>query len=171
MSDKPLTPVPFNRYPDPTISGLQYAGDATGWYLYQQAQRGEWTPTLAATTTNPNLGADAIQYGDYVYFAGWVEARFKIAFLGAGVNAGVGTYEMGGLPFAPDVTLIDGVLPVGQVHLRDVGVMSKYWTCVLTTGGVIRFNDDNGVEVTNATPWAWGGSDNMRGQVRYRVDE
>lgn len=170
MSDKPLTPVPYSKYPDPTRSGLSYAGDQTGWYLYQQAHKGDWTPTLTATTTSPTMGTGAIQIGDYVYWAGRVWCRFKIAFGSAGMAAGSGTYEMGGLPFPPDVATIDGSIPVGQVHLRDVGLASKYWTAVLTIGGVIRFNDDNGVEVTNAAPWAWGANDNMRGEFWYRVE-
>lgn len=170
MSDSRLTGVPFSRYPDPTKSGLEYAGDANGWFLYQNAFRGLWTPTLTATTTNPTLGSNPIQFGEYILFAGWVTARFKLAF-GTGMTGGSGTYELGGLPEAPDVTEIDGSVPVGKVHLRDVGTASKFWTCVITTGGVVRFNDDNGVEVTNTVPWTWGNSDNMRGELIYRTAE
>lgn len=170
MPGKRMIVVPFRGTPDATISGLNYGEDANGIYRYQDAIRGLWTPTLIATTTNPNLGTGPTQYGDYVYHAGWIRARFLIAF-GTGVSAGSGTYEMGGLPFAPEVTAIGGSCPVGWVHLRDVGIASKYWTAVMTNLSVIRFNDPNGVEVTNAAPWTWAAGDNMRGELIYKADE
>lgn len=166
-----IATIPFSGTPSPTISGLNHVQNANGWFEYQDAIRGNWTPTLSATTTPPNLGATPTKFGDFLYHGGWVKARFLLAFGGAGLSAGSGIYEMGSLPFAAEIASVGGSVPVGQVHLRDVGTASKYWTCVMMLSGVIRFSDDNGVEVTNAAPWTWASGDSMRGELYYKADE
>lgn len=60
-----------------------------------------WTPTLTATTTNPNLGSTGTAVGRYIILpTGFCVARFEITFGGTGISAGSGPWWLS-YPVAP----------------------------------------------------------------------
>lgn len=131
---------------------------------------GLWLPELHAVTADPALGTGGSITGDWHLESGWVTLRFVFTFGSAGVGAGTGIYSIEHLPFRINQTDIGvGGMPVGQVHLRNVGIASRFWTIYTSGETALRMADPNGADVTDAVPWAWGAGDNLRGWARYKV--
>lgn len=160
-------------FPDPTVSGQQQAGDATGWFLHQDVIRGDWAPQLGASPTNPTLGTGGISKGDWQLHAGYCRARFHIHFGTAGSAAGSGTYFITGLPFEPDVSDAgDGALPIGNVHIRNTGTQSYVWNVMQQTTGALHVMDPIfGTELSDSNPFVPGVNDNYHGTIFYKVKD
>lgn len=153
--------IPVSRGFSIAPTGLSYAEDQNDSFLYQNAFRGEWTPVLSATGGGLSIGSTGTAVGEFLYFAGRCWFDFTIVFGGSGISAGSGTYELT-VPLEPRVQVAGGT-PVGQVHLRNSGVASKWWTVDLESSiSRLRFADPDGANVTDAVPWVWGSGDSLR---------
>lgn len=129
---------------------------------------GVWTPILGAVTTDPNIGTGANIAGTWSYNGIHVTCEFLIVFGSAGVGAGNGIYQIRGMPYRMDFSL--ATVPIGQVHLRDVGLASRYWQVTASSATDAQMVDPNGVFATNAVPWVWAAGDSMRGWMRYKPE-
>lgn len=92
-----------------------------------------WTPTLTASTTNPNLGASGSATGFYRTNGKMVEAWGSFLWAGAGVTAGSGNYRIS-VPFDVDVNYQDNDVPAGHAEWFDNGAsLRKFGYLRLTT--------------------------------------
>lgn len=70
---------------------LEFASFFSGWTAY--------TPTMTATTTNPNIGSTGAANGRYIKVGRMVMFTISITSGGSGIAAGSGTYRVS-LPIA-----------------------------------------------------------------------
>ena len=154
---------------DPTwVGGQTVSADD----LQDLAEYGTWTPTLTVVTlgTNPTLGAGATLAGEYHRNGRLITLWLNITFDTAGVAAGSGTYQIGGLPFPID-TFGAGQAMGGSLFIIDNSVTERHvvtprvQSSTAFTMVLIRVNP--ATEVTNASPFTWAASDAIRGTVSY----
>lgn len=129
----------------------------------------DWTPTLTAATTNPNIGTTgARQTGRYKVIGKTVIAEFDIAFATSGtVSAGSGGYYIS-LPVpARNVFTVE---PVGTVFALDGSTCYPLLAQVDANTGPsrIRMYSASG-GVTSSAPFAPSTGDAYRGQITYEA--
>ena len=139
--------VSGSQLPSSQLTGLQWAS---------------FTPALTASVTSPTLGTGSTASGRFARVGTFVVAQATLIFGTSGTGAGSGSYYVS-LPIAP----VGSLDVVGDFMVFDnspgayrAGVLqqvSSGQTAILVLGG--------GNEVTDAAPWAWAASD----QIRYRL--
>jgi hypothetical protein len=147
--------------------------NGTAWVTLMQP--GAWqlyTPALTATTTNPTLGTGSVAFGHYYQIGKQVTVQFRIVFGTSGVNAGSGLYRVS-LPVTPETTTI---CIYGTFWAYDSSAAaSAIGALNITSGGLIQFlysaaaPSGNSSEITNAAPWTWAASDQLRGTLTYEA--
>jgi hypothetical protein len=144
--------------------------------LQDLGEYGSWTPTLTVVTlgTNPTLGTAAVTSGNYHRNGRLITLVIDITFGSAGVVAGSGTYQIGGLPFNID-TLGAGMAMGGAMFALDG--TNRYVTVPRvqssTAFTLMRTNitaTENVTELTATAPFTWGTGDSLRGTVTYIGD-
>lgn len=71
-----------------------------------------YTPTLTATTTNPNNGSTAIRDGEYEIIGGRCRGRATVYAQGSGIAAGSGSYRLS-LPVPVAYLPNTSITPIG----------------------------------------------------------
>lgn len=126
-----------------------------------------YTPTLTASTTNPNVGASGTVEGYYQQVGKTVNFRGNIVFSGAGLTAGSGTYTVA-LPVTPKDA--SATMPVGHLFLRDASTAMKLGGIITATGLLQIYNSTtNHGGVTNSAPWAWTTDDSLSFSGTYEA--
>lgn len=137
-----------------------------------------FTPTLTATTTDPTLGSNPTQTGQYQVLAGnLVIGWFSIVF-GTGMTAGSGNYEIA-LPFnRADLTGGNVVLGTGRVYDASVGgsfICTVEGYAAAPTPNIVRMVNDtrttSGSVISNSTPFTWVATDEIHGNFMYIAEE
>jgi hypothetical protein len=145
-----------------------------------------YSPSLTATTTNPNLGADGTTAGTYLELpGGFILGYFTIVFSGAGAAAGTGTYLVS-LPVALDTTFHSSSIGGGTVH----DILGKFTlrdgsTDLTSMTGIVRralaaettlvrltpegFSGKAADEVTSSSPFTWASGDALSGNFVYKA--
>ena len=133
-----------------------------------------YTPQLIASVTNPVIGNGTIQ-GRYISLGAMVMGEIQIVAGTSGFNRGSGTYSV----TLPTNAIFEAYQPIGQVVMRDEGPGITYFgTAIFTT-----FNNrvelfihsqsaafDEGVSVTESTPFLYGANDKILIQFTYEAD-
>lgn len=141
--------------------------------------QGFYTPQLLAATTNPTLGAGAVQTGWWKRLDTLIIGGAKIQFGTSGVVAGSGTYYVTLPPFAADTAIMyatattGGGSPLGHCWLRDASpVAADGGLCQLDSTADRVFMEDiaSGAIVNNASPWTWAASDVINVSFIYHAD-
>jgi hypothetical protein len=138
----------------------KYVAYLTSWDTLGSTFSGSYTPALTGSTTNPALGTGGVIQGRYTLFNGhWCTVRVGVQW-GTSGTAGSGQYLIS-LPFTTNTNITVGVSNVGQVLMRDASagpaLASGVCYAIASTATMALFADTTG-GVTNAVPWAWGGS-------------
>lgn len=131
-----------------------------------------YTPTLTGSTTNPVIGNGSIT-GRYMLTGATVFGEIRIIAGTVGFTRGLGTYKVS-LPLAG---VIENYQPVGQVVMRDEGPGITYFGTAIFNN---NFNSvielymhsqvssfDEGVAVTESTPFLFSGNDKILIQFTY----
>lgn len=119
--------------------------DGTAW---RSSAYNAYTPTLGASTTNPNIGAGTIQ-GIYAITGKTVLGQISVAF-GSGAGSGSGSFYLS-LPGGLTYSIMDANTPVGTFtvtagtslisgFLRQAGTGSNvnlYWQPTATTQSAV----------------------------------
>jgi hypothetical protein len=131
-----------------------------------------YTPTLTGSTTNPVIGNGSIT-GRYMLTGATVFGEIRIIAGTVAFNRGLGTYKVS-LPVAG---VIENYQPVGQVVMRDEGPGVNYFGTAIFNNNL---NDrielymhsqsatfDEGIAVTETTPFLFSGNDKILIQFTY----
>jgi hypothetical protein len=86
-----------------------------------------YTPTLTASTTNPNLGTTGIATGKYARLNKIVVGQASFTFNGAGINAGLGFYF-----YSLPLTALASGSNVGNAHAIDVSTFATIQNSLAT---------------------------------------
>ena len=133
-----------------------------------------YTPQLIASTANPIIGNGTIQ-GRYIALGAMVMGEIQIIAGTSGFNRGSGTYSV----TLPTNAIFEAYQPIGQVVMRDEGPGITYFgTAIFTTfaNRVELFIHsqsaafDEGVSVTESTPFLYGANDKILIQFTYEAD-
>jgi hypothetical protein len=142
-----------------TNNYVSYSSTLSAWIVLGKTITGTYTPTLTATS-NPNLGTGGTAEGRYTLRSGkWCDLRVTFQW-GTSGTAGSGQYLVS-LPVQTSSSITNGVSNVGSVLMRDAsaGPALAAGVCYATASSTTMalFATTSG-GVTNAVPWAWGGS-------------
>lgn len=138
---------------------------AAVWRLATLGTSASFTPVLNAVTSNPTLGSGSQVSGRYVVHGGWVFAVVRITFGTSGVNAGSGEYRIP-LPVTAGSDASDA--PLGFGYLYDSsGSAANLVVPMAVDTSTARLIRDTGFSVTNAAPWTWAASDQIRLSFSY----
>lgn len=163
------------------------AADSLEWTVQDRANAGvlvhpdglDWntyTPTLTATTSNPNIGTTGQIFGEYRRVMGgeWVFVQVHVVFGGTGISAGSGTYQIS-LPYpCGTFTNVANSFLNGVVRLFDSSASS--FACgypfIGNGGNLIQFASPHrsagGADnVTNSNPWTWAAGDEIQFSAFY----
>jgi hypothetical protein len=155
-----------------TVPGPTGATGATGTFAIEPWA--VYTPQLLGSSVNPTIGNGTIQ-GRYISLGAMVMGEIQIVAGTSGFNRGSGTYSV----TLPTNAIFEAYQPIGQVVMRDEGPGITYFgTAIFTT-----FNNrvelfihsqsasfDEGVSVTESTPFLYGGNDKILIQFTYEAD-
>lgn len=141
----------------------------SAWVYMGQSITGTYTPSLTASTTNPNLGTGGGQNGRYTLFGGnWCTVRGTIAYGTSGTNAGSGQYFIA-IPFQINSNITGGVATNGSGVIRCAGTLYPvvwYGAVNATTlSGLIPA----GNLVASAQPGAWTANDYLSFTLTYET--
>jgi hypothetical protein len=131
-----------------------------------------FTPTLEASTSNPNLGTSPTKTGFWWQQNELVHLVFSIVF-GSSPSAGSGTYFV----ILPVPILDVGVTPlsVGGGGITDASgaddrLIRFYWQSG-DDADRIRFNGEAYTgAASNSSPWTWAQTDQIWGSMTYPGD-
>ena len=141
-------------------TGLKWYGDYT-----------DFTPTLTASTTSPNMGSTAVRKGRYIRFGNMIHYYFNLVFGGTGISAGSGGYRIS-LPVNADMTANLHVGQNGGMQLYDSSALA-FRLCVpliANASYMILVAETQGLGgVTNSDPWTWASGDVIRGFIIYQA--
>jgi hypothetical protein len=136
--------------------------------LQQLGDDDNYTPSIEATTTNPDLGTDPLQDGLIWQNGNHIEMWFRIQ-IGSAPSAGSGTYEIllpAAYPLAD--SMFDGA--IGEVRLVDVSGSSEKVAILIADGpgnrAIMRVCDDSSL-VTAANPWVPAAGDLFVGRASW----
>lgn len=134
-----------------------------------------FTPNLYASTTNPTLG-DGTSQGRYASIGSTIVAEIKIVGGSVGFSRGSGTYSIS----LPTNAIASNFQPVGSVVMYDSGPNITYFGKAIfaddETDRVQLFMHsqvstfDQGVAVTDSTPFLFGANDQILVQITYEAD-
>lgn len=149
-------------------------------FTAQFAALGVWadyTPTLTASTVNPNLGATGTAVGRKVRVGDLVVALGAFTFGGAGVAAGTGDYRFG-LPHESTSSVSSSFMP-GFCRVFDSSAgLFGHFTDLLVSPSVsyasARYQSAWPTSATEsrvgaAVPWVWAAGDIMQFGVVYEA--
>jgi hypothetical protein len=154
--------LPYGSYPNGSVPLLAVAPDA--WTSY--------TPSLTASTP-PTLGAGNIVNGKYMKIGRLVTGWASIKFGTSGVAGGSGSYRIT-LP-VPAANFTGPQQTCGSGYIFDVSaadgstIVSFLDTGVGLTDVSLLTNDATGLVVTQAAPWTWAASDELRINFTYEA--
>jgi len=142
--------------------------------------QGTYVPVLTADTTNPTLGAGAVQTGWWKRLDEVIIGNAMIRFGTSGTAAGSGTYSVS-LPFAANTTFetASGGFGTGSIigngGVRDnsavtAGSRGVHVGLATTTTVILFIADGTNLAVTNAVPFVWTISDAITINFRYQAD-
>jgi hypothetical protein len=121
----------------------------------------QYTCTLTASTTNPNLGATGSAVGYYVQIGKIVHFRAYVSFLSTGISAGSGTYRIA-LPVNAATATIDRVVGGGWAYDASLGDL---WLCnaIVRAAGYVsmQITSTTVFNLTEASPMAWASGDGI----------
>lgn len=139
------------------------------------AARDSYTPSLTATTTNPNLGTLPTIEGEF-YVTGQLVVVFVNIQFGSGATAGSGDYRIS----VPAAYPIDSIYTststplLGNIRLRDNSVPNEtVWVPFTSSsegsGNISVRNPDspNSQQAGSGTPWTWAVDDRIIGTFSY----
>ncbi len=138
------------------------ADDISPWLTY--------TPVLGATSTNPTMGAGATTTGRYKVKGKIVHCIITIAF-GAGMTAGNGQYVIT-LPIPVSAVFTQySALGLGRIYDSSANasavVVGYGFGADMTR--VQMLSDGIAGQTTNAFPWTWAVSDEIRLNLTYEA--
>lgn len=170
-STRPLVVARADAFPG---AALEVTQDGVTWYAIGAGSAwAPYSPSLTATSTNPNLGTGATATGAFQVSGGILNGYFSIQF-GTGSSSGSGTYRVS-IPSPVHPDLLDSFMPVGSVRLRDDSAPTeRIWALITVPGNAnvleMRSTGETGAtQVTNNVPWTWAPSDRIRGTFTLRV--
>lgn len=156
-----------------TVAGPTGPTGATGIFSVNP-----WTtyvPILRGSITNPTIGNGSIT-GRYIQIGALVFGEVRVVAGTAGFNRGSGTYSIQ-LPFDG---IIENYQPIGQVVMRDEGPGITYFGTAIFNNNVgdraelfmhsQSASFDEGVAVTESTPFLFSGNDKILIQFSYEID-
>lgn len=134
-----------------------------------------YTPTLFGSVTNPTIGDGTIT-GRYVNIGSTVVGEIQIIAGETGFDRGSGAYSVS-LPVAG---IVENYQPIGQVVMRDEGPGITYMGTAIFNNDVtdrvqILMHSqssafDEGVQVTQSTPFLFSANDKILIQILYEGD-
>lgn len=153
-----------------TVTGPTGATGPTGTFAVNSWSA--YAPILTASTTNPVIGNGSIT-GRYMLTGATVFGEIRIIAGTAGFTRGLGTYKVS-LPVAG---VIENYQPVGQVVMRDEGPGVTYFGTAIFNNNAASVIElymhsqvgqfDEGVAVTESTPFLFSGNDKILIQFTY----
>jgi hypothetical protein len=138
--------------------------DSAGLITGTGTSLGAWTsytPTLTASTTNPNLGSTGSTTGAYCRIGKLVVFRVRISFGGTGVNAGSGYYRVA-LPVTG--ASVTGNPGNGSAWMYDASAGARHIgvPAIETSVLEIIINGASGFPaVQHNSPWTWAADDTI----------
>jgi hypothetical protein len=134
-----------------------------------------YTPTLFGSVTNPTIGDGTIT-GRYVNIGSTVVGEIQIIAGETGFDRGSGAYSVS-LPVAG---IVENYQPIGQVVMRDEGPGITYMGTAIFNNDItdrvqILMHSqssafDEGVQVTQSTPFLFSANDKILIQILYEGD-
>lgn len=131
-----------------------------------------YTPSFTGTITNPVIGNGLIN-GRYMNVGATIFGEIRIIAGTAGFARGSGIYRIG----LPTPGIVENFQPVGQVVMRDEGPGINYFgTAIFNNNLTDRIElymhsqvatFDEGVAVTESTPFLFSGNDKILIQFTY----
>jgi len=161
----------------------RFTKDMFDWLLSHREPQ-VYTPQLIASTLNPNLGSTGTATGLYWRdpITGWVHGHFLIAFGGAGVSAGEGTYIISlptparGFQFGGSAARSDiwGMWTARDQSTTTLNSRQGLIVRSSTTSGpggvgqvILSLLDGSTTFVNHAAPFAWADGDTIAGTFSY----
>jgi len=132
---------------------------------------GSWTsytPTLTATTTNPNLGSTGTATGHYTQIGKLVVANFKVTFSGTGIDGGSGTYRIAA-PVTAATFMNDAGLLIGTGRINNGSGFICAFRFASTAVIEILYQTTGLGVVSNSLPASWDANEYIRGQITYEA--
>lgn len=134
----------------------------------------EYTPTLTASTTDPNVGSTGSIVGWFHRAGPLVHVWVRVLFDGSGVDPGSGIFIVS-LPVAADTTIhnvgVGGATgsAVGSGVIRDDGTAGNSSTVVptLRTASAVMFKGAGFASVTHDSPFTWAAGDRISFHATY----
>lgn len=134
-----------------------------------------YTPVLFGSVTNPTIG-DGIISGRYAYIGSTVVGEIQIIAGVEGFDRGSGAYSVS-LPVAG---IVENYQPIGQVVMRDEGPGTIYMGTAIFNNDITdrvqilmhsqSSTFDEGIQVTQSTPFIFSANDKILIQVLYEGD-
>jgi hypothetical protein len=131
-----------------------------------------YTPVLRGSVTDPVIGNGSIT-GRYVNIGATIIGEIRIIAGTSGFTRGSGTYTVS----LPTNGVIENFQPVGQVVMRDEGPGINYFGTAIFNGGLTDRIElymhsqvstfDEGVAVTQDTPFLFSANDKILIQITY----
>lgn len=165
--DVPFTPAGTIAATDVQAAIEEVAAEAGG------SLPGAWTPytpALTASVTNPTLGSGSSAVGRYTQIGNLVVVHIDISFGTSGVGAGSGYYIVS-VPVTgyDDGVGFSAVAPCGFLQDISTGarrLVSAFWDN--TNRNRFGLTTETG-NVTNASPWTWAASDQLKLSLFYEA--
>jgi hypothetical protein len=154
---------------DDPFAGKKVSGD----WAYNLDRATSFTPTLTASSSNPNLGTGGTATGYYHRNGHLITVWVNITFGSSGTSAGSGTYSIA-QPVAADSSLYAPSWGLGSIFLVDADTAANRDLVVVEyiTATTVRMrpNKLTGTLVTHAVPFGWTANDNLFGSWSYLAD-
>ena len=155
---------------DSLVPGPTGPTGPTGSFALQQWTA--YTPTFTGTISNPVIGNGSVS-GRYMNVGATIFGEIRIIAGTAGFARGSGIYRIG----LPTPGIVENFQPVGQVVMRDEGPGVNYFgTAIFNNNLTDRIElymhsqsatFDEGVAVTESTPFLFSGNDKILIQFTY----
>lgn len=129
----------------------------------------QFTPTVAASTSNPTITYGSGSSGWYSRDGDWVDFIFSL-ILGGTITGGSGTWRVT-LPIPGLAMGTDTKHDIGDGHLWDASAgqaLTCAWRFIAGATAIEPVPDLTASAFVDLThPWTWSTSDELRGHVRY----
>lgn len=146
--------------------------NGTAWVTMGQMISSQFTPTLTAATTNPQMGTGAWANAKYTLWGGkWCTYRGTLRFGTTGtITAGSGQYLIS-LPVATGTSVGAGVdaMGAGLVFDNSASNVTQATYYVAGTGTTTMAAFANNAQVTSSSPWVWAASDYLSWTITYET--
>jgi hypothetical protein len=158
---------------DSTVVGPTGATGPTGSFAITPWTT--YTPTWTGTVTNPAIGNGIIS-GRYTNVGATIFGEIRIQAGSTGFTRGEGTYRIG----LPTAGVAENLQPVGHVVMRDEGPGINYFGTAIFNSNITDAIElfmhsqvsqfDEGVAVTQTTPFLFSANDKILIQFTYESD-